>query len=72
MIFGSATLSWAVSLPGPVWPTADSEAAALKVEHLDGPGGYLHVVNVKGGRPSQARPGDPGGPSAGAARWICL
>jgi len=27
-----------------------SEAAALKVEHLDGPGGYLHVVNGKGGK----------------------
>ena len=27
-----------------------SEVAALKVEHLDGPGGYLHVVNGKGGR----------------------
>jgi len=50
MIFGSATLSWAVSLPGPVWPTADSKVAALKVEHIDGPGGYLHVVNGKGGR----------------------
>jgi len=24
--------------------------AALKVEHIDGPGGYLHVVNGKGGR----------------------
>ena len=22
-----------------------SEAAALKVEHLDGPGGYLHAVD---------------------------
>jgi len=50
MIFGSATFSWAVSLSGPVWPAADSEVAALKVEHLDGPGGYLHVVNGKGGR----------------------
>ena len=27
-----------------------SEAAALKVEHLDGPGGYLHVVDGKGGK----------------------
>jgi integrase/recombinase XerD len=27
-----------------------SEVAALKVEHLDGPGGYLHVVNGKGGK----------------------
>ncbi len=27
-----------------------SEVAALKVEHLDGSGGYLHVVNGKGGR----------------------
>ena len=27
-----------------------SEVAALKVEHLDGPGGYLHVVDGKGGR----------------------
>ncbi len=27
-----------------------SEAAALKVEHLDGPGGHLYVVNGKGGR----------------------
>ena len=26
-----------------------SEAAALKVEHLDSPGGYLHIVNDKGG-----------------------
>lgn len=26
-----------------------SEVAALKVEHLDGTGGYLHVVNGKGG-----------------------
>jgi integrase len=25
-----------------------SEVAALKVEHLDGSGGYLHVVNGKG------------------------
>jgi len=24
-----------------------SEVAALKVEHLDGPGGYLHVVVVR-------------------------
>jgi site-specific recombinase XerC len=24
-----------------------SEVAALKVEHLDGAGGYLHVVNGK-------------------------
>jgi integrase len=27
-----------------------SEVAALKVEHLDGPGGYLHVVNGKGNK----------------------
>ena len=27
-----------------------SEVASLKVEHLDGPGGYLHVVNGKGGK----------------------
>jgi integrase/recombinase XerD len=27
-----------------------SEVAALKVEHLDGVGGYLHVVNGKGGK----------------------
>ena len=27
-----------------------SEAAALKVEHLDSPGGYLHIVNGKGGK----------------------
>jgi integrase/recombinase XerD len=27
-----------------------SEAAALKVEQLDSPGGYLHVVNGKGGK----------------------
>ena len=27
-----------------------SEVAALKVEHLDGPGGYLHVVDDKGGK----------------------
>ena len=27
-----------------------SEVAALKVEHLDGTGGYLHVVNGKGGK----------------------
>jgi len=27
-----------------------SEVASLKVEHLDSPGGYLHVVNGKGGR----------------------
>jgi integrase len=27
-----------------------SEVATLKVEHLDGPGGYLHVVNGKGGK----------------------
>ena len=27
-----------------------SEVAALKVEHLDGSGGYLHVVNGKGGK----------------------
>ena len=27
-----------------------SEVAALKVEHLDGPGGYLHIVNGKGGK----------------------
>ena len=27
-----------------------SEAAALKIEHLDGPGGYLHVVDGKGGK----------------------
>jgi integrase/recombinase XerD len=27
-----------------------SEVAAMKVEHLDGPGGYLHVVNGKGGK----------------------
>jgi integrase/recombinase XerD len=27
-----------------------SEVAALKVEHLDGPGGYLHVVDGKGGK----------------------
>jgi integrase/recombinase XerD len=27
-----------------------SEAASLKVEHLDGSGGYLHVVNSKGGK----------------------
>jgi integrase len=27
-----------------------SEVAALKVEHLDGAGGYLHVVNGKGGK----------------------
>ena len=27
-----------------------SEVAALKVEHLDGPGGYLHVVEGKGGK----------------------
>ena len=26
-----------------------SEVAVLKVEHLDGPGGYLHVVDGKGG-----------------------
>ena len=27
-----------------------SEVAVLKVEHLDSPGGYLHVVNGKGGK----------------------
>ena len=27
-----------------------SEVAALKLEHLDGPGGYLHLVNDKGGK----------------------
>jgi integrase len=27
-----------------------SEVAALKVEHLDRAGGYLHVVNGKGGK----------------------
>jgi site-specific recombinase XerD len=27
-----------------------SEVAALKVEHIDGTGGYLHVVNGKGGK----------------------
>jgi integrase/recombinase XerD len=27
-----------------------SEVAALKVEHLDGPGGYLHVVDGKDGK----------------------
>jgi integrase/recombinase XerD len=27
-----------------------SEVAAMKVEQLDGPGGYLHVVNGKGGK----------------------
>jgi integrase len=27
-----------------------SEVATLKVEHLDGPGGYLHIVNGKGGK----------------------
>jgi integrase len=27
-----------------------SEVAALKVEHLDDAGGYLHVVNGKGGK----------------------
>ena len=27
-----------------------SEVAALKVEHLDGAGGYLHVVDGKGGK----------------------
>lgn len=27
-----------------------SEAAELKVERLDGAGGYLHVVNAKGGK----------------------
>ena len=27
-----------------------SEVATLKVEHLDGPGGYLHVVDGKGGK----------------------
>ena len=27
-----------------------SEVAALKVEHIDGPGGYLHVVDGKGGK----------------------
>lgn len=27
-----------------------SEVAALKVEHLDGPGGYLHVVKGKGNK----------------------
>jgi len=27
-----------------------SEVATLKVEHIDGPGGYLHVVNGKGGK----------------------
>jgi integrase/recombinase XerD len=27
-----------------------SEVAALKVEHVDGTGGYLHVVNGKGGK----------------------
>ncbi len=27
-----------------------SEVAALKVEHLDSAGGYLHVVNGKGGK----------------------
>jgi integrase/recombinase XerD len=27
-----------------------SEVAALKVEHLDGSGGYLHVVDGKGGK----------------------
>jgi integrase/recombinase XerD len=27
-----------------------SEVAALKVEHMDGAGGYLHVVNGKGGK----------------------
>ena len=27
-----------------------SEVAAIKVEHLDGPGGYLHVVDGKGGK----------------------
>lgn len=27
-----------------------SEVAALKIEHLDGPGGYLHVVDGKGGK----------------------
>jgi integrase/recombinase XerD len=27
-----------------------SEVAALKIEHLDGAGGYLHVVNGKGGK----------------------
>ncbi len=35
-----------------------SEVAALKVEHLDGPGGYLHVVDGKGG--SSAPPSCPG------------
>ncbi len=27
-----------------------SEVAALKIEHLDSAGGYLHVVNGKGGK----------------------
>jgi integrase len=27
-----------------------SEVASLKVEHLDSPGGYLHVVDGKGGK----------------------
>jgi integrase/recombinase XerD len=27
-----------------------SEVATLKIEHLDGPGRYLHVVNGKGGK----------------------
>ena len=27
-----------------------SEVASLKVEHLDGSGGYLHVVDGKGGK----------------------
>ena len=27
-----------------------SEVAALKVEHLVGPGGYLHIVNGKSGK----------------------
>jgi len=46
-----------------------------KVEHLDGPRGYLHVVNGKGGRQrTSILPRSvleaPGGPSAGAGRGI--
>ena len=54
-----------------------SEVAALKVEHLDRAGGYLHVVNGKGGKqrtsilpkPVQDAPGCP---SSGAGQRVRL
>ena len=41
-----ATLLWLMAGCG----LRVSEVAALKVEHLDDAGGYLHVVNGKGGK----------------------